>query len=126
VAGGTYNIGGDTEKTNLELVERLCVLVDSVFAQNPAMAERFPAAAPARSGRSQDLITFVADRLGHDRRYAIDATRAREDLGFIPETDFESGLLKTLHWYLENEHWWQAILDGSYRDWIEKQYGEDG
>ena len=79
---------------------------------------------PERGALSQDLITFVADRPGHDQRYAINAGKARRQLGFEPETDFDEGLSRTLRWYLNNKKWWQAILDGSYQDWIKKQYGE--
>ena len=122
--GSTYNIGGNCEKTNLELVEGLCNQFDRAFADNPELPRRFPKAAPARGARSRDLITFVKDRLGHDQRYAIDAGKAKRELGFEPLMSFEDGLLQTLHWYLENTGWWQGILDGSYRDWIDQQYGE--
>jgi len=122
--GDTYNLGGNAERTNLELVENLCTLTDRAFAEEPTLSSRFPQAAPARDGHSRELITFIADRPGHDKRYAINAGKAREQLGFEAEMDFDEGLSRTLRWYLANEGWWQAILDGSYRDWIEKQYGE--
>jgi dTDP-glucose 4,6-dehydratase len=72
------------------------------------------------------LITFVKDRPGHDRRYAIDATRIERELGFCPQESFESGIRKTLAWYLANESWWRAVMDGSYRKWIARQYGGGG
>jgi dTDP-glucose 4,6-dehydratase len=122
-SGETYNLGGGTEKTNLELVEDLCRLVDLAFSTDRKLATRFPQAAPARGAHAQDLIRFVADRPGHDQRYAINAGKARRQLGFETETDLDEGLSRTLRWYLENKEWWQAILDGSYRDWIEQHYG---
>lgn len=98
--GRTYNIGGNAEKSNLEVVETLCDLLDA----------RVPAAAPRR-----ELIRFVADRPGHDRRYAIDAQRIRDELGWTPEVDFAAGLARTVDWYLEQRNWWRRIRDGSYR-----------
>lgn len=98
--GRTYNVGGNAEKPNLEVVETLCDLLD----------QRRPAAAPRR-----ELIRFVADRPGHDRRYAIDASRIRDELDWRPEVDFASGLAQTVDWYLDHPDWWQHIRDGSYR-----------
>ena len=86
------------------------------------VAARFPDAPAARGGRSEELIAYVKDRPGHDRRYAIDATFSRQELGYDPLESFESGIRKTLAWYLDNEAWWRGVMDGSYRDWIDLQY----
>jgi dTDP-glucose 4,6-dehydratase len=101
--GATYNIGGHNEMRNLDVVRAIC----SLLARH----------APAAAGRSgfEELITFVKDRPGHDRRYAIDASKARKDLGWLPTESFESGLEKTVRWYVNNQPWWQRVLDGSYR-----------
>ncbi len=122
-AGETYNIGGDEQRSNLELVRFLCQAVDNAFERNPELHQRFPDAPPVYGQPSDSLMTFVADRPGHDRRYAIDATRIARELGFSPELTFEEGIERTVAWYLENEAWWCAILDGDYRQWIEQQYG---
>lgn len=98
--GRVYNIGGDAEMTNLEVVHLLCDLLD----------ERVPADRPRR-----ELIEFVTDRPGHDRRYAINAGRIHEELGWRPTVDFSGGLAQTVDWYLENRDWWQRIRDGRYR-----------
>ncbi len=122
-AGETYNIGGGNEWKNLDIVRLLCRLVDEAFAADPRLAARFPGA-PAASGRPTDsLVAFVKDRLGHDRRYAIDAAKAERELDFVPAESFESGIAKTLCWYLANEAWWRAVMDGSYREWMRRQYG---
>ncbi|MCA0912768.1 dTDP-glucose 4,6-dehydratase [Marinobacter nauticus] len=102
--GETYNIGGHNEKTNLEVVETICALVDEL---RPDVHGDQP---PASS-----LITFVADRPGHDLRYAIDAGKIERDLGWVPEETFETGLRKTVEWYLNNRDWWQRVMDGSYQ-----------
>ncbi|MBB3142620.1 dTDP-glucose 4,6-dehydratase [Halomonas organivorans] len=102
--GETYNIGGHNEKTNLEVVEAICKLVD----ERRPDASRFQL--PASS-----LITFVSDRPGHDVRYAIDAGKIERELGWTPVETFESGLGKTVDWYLANQEWWQRVLDGSYK-----------
>ncbi|ANB03839.1 dTDP-glucose 4,6-dehydratase [Ectothiorhodospira sp. BSL-9] len=100
--GETYNIGGHNEKTNLEVVETLCDLLQELRP-------------PAADGHYRDLITFVQDRPGHDRRYAIDAGKIERELGWVPRETFESGLRKTVAWYLQNQDWWQRVLDGSYQ-----------
>lgn len=122
VAGETYNVGGGNEWRNIDLVHALCRLVDEAFAADEQLKERFPDAAPARNGSCVELITFVKDRPGHDRRYAIDGSRMAEELDFRAQWGFESGLAATLRWYLDNEEWWRAVMDGSYRNWVAKQY----
>ena len=120
--GETYNIGGNNECANIEIVKQICSRIDSIFEQRPELAGAFPDA-PAARGRSTDsLITFVKDRLGHDWRYAIDATKSSSELQYEPKENFDSGLRRTLQWMLDNETWWRAVMDGSYRDWIEKNY----
>lgn len=103
----TYNIGGHNEKQNIEVVHTLCDLLDTL---------RPPQDNAAVSIESyRDLITYVTDRPGHDVRYAIDASKIEKMLGWVPEETFETGMKKTVEWYLENEAWWQAVLDGSYQ-----------
>jgi dTDP-glucose 4,6-dehydratase len=120
--GETYNIGGNAECTNIEIVKLLCVSMDKAFKADDALKRRYPDCPAAKGKPSESLISFVKDRPGHDRRYAIDATKISTDLGYEPKEKFESGVGKTLRWYLDNEDWWRAVMDGSYRDWIEKQY----
>jgi len=121
--GETYNVGGRNEWRNIEIVRLLCRLVDEAVAASPALAARFPRC-PAASGReTASLLTFVADRPGHDRRYAIDTAKIEHELGFAPVESFESGIRKTITWYLEHEAWWRGVMDGSYRAWIDRQYG---
>lgn len=120
--GETYVLGGDCERTNIDIVRLLCRLVDEVFAEDPSLAQRFPNA-PAASGESSDSrISFVKDRPAHDLRYAIDGTKIATELGYRPRESFDDGIRRTLRWYLENETWWRSIMDGGYRDWIERQY----
>lgn len=100
--GEVYNVGGNSERTNLELVRTLCTLLDQLLPESP--------------NRPHDrLITFVADRPGHDRRYAIDASKMRRELGWEPKESFESGLRKTVSWYLENDYWCERVMSGEYR-----------
>ena len=120
--GETYNIGGDNECSNLEIVGQICAGIDGMFADNEDLGKAFPDA-PAAGGKATDsLLTFVKDRPGHDWRYAIDATRASTELDYAPGECFASGLQKTLEWMLVNEWWWRSVIDGSYRDWIDKNY----
>lgn len=121
-SGETYNIGGNNECCNLDIVHLVCDGVDRMFAADDTLRRQFPDA-PAASGKSTDsLLTFVKDRAGHDWRYAIDANRAREQLQYEPLESFASGLQKTLDWMLANESWWRSVMDGTYRDWIDRNY----
>ncbi len=114
--GETYNIGGNNEWANIDVVNLLCQLVDQRFASDPALANRYPNSPCAKGQQASGLITFVTDRPGHDTRYAINASKIMSELGYLPQEDFESGLNRTVDWYLNREPWWQAILDGSYRE----------
>ncbi len=121
--GEVYNVGGGEELPNIQVIETLCALVDEAFAKDPSLATRFPDAPAAKGLRTDSLKTYVKDRPGHDRRYAIDERKIAGELGYKPSVDFRAGLERTLAWYLSNETWWKAILDGSYRSWIESNYG---
>lgn len=107
--GETYNIGGDSERTNLQVVHALCDVLDRLVENPPA-------------GGHRSLVRFVMDRPGHDRRYAIDARKIRTELGWQPGENFESGLEKTVAWYLQHLEWVQHITSGAYRDWIAQHY----
>jgi dTDP-glucose 4,6-dehydratase len=109
-AGETYNVGGNGERDNRDVVARLCETIDTRFASDKSLASRFPKA-PAASGKpTSSAIRYVTDRPGHDRRYAIDARKIGRELGFEPRHVFESGLAATVDWYLANEPWWSALL----------------
>ena len=104
VVGETYAIGGHNEKTNLEVVQTICALLEELVPNKPEGISEY-----------QQLITYVKDRPGHDVRYAIDASKVARELNWTPEETFESGLRKTVEWYLSRKDWWQAVLDGSYQ-----------
>jgi dTDP-glucose 4,6-dehydratase len=106
--GETYAVGGDSERTNLEVVGTICDLLDQHRPRN--------------SGSYRDQMTFVADRPGHDRRYAIDASKLKRELGWKPERDFTSGIEATVLWYLDNGNWVSDVTSGAYRDWVAEQY----
>ncbi len=107
--GETYNIGGGEELPNMAVIDLICSEVDKAFSEFGELASRYPDS-PAANGRpTSDLKTFVTDRKGHDRRYAIDETKARTELDYAPNHDFQSGLRSTLRWYLDNETWWRTI-----------------
>ena len=120
--GEVYNIGGGAESENLTLVETLCTVADAAFREHGDLAKRFPDAPPGRGKESASLIRFVKDRPGHDRRYAIDCRKAERELGYRAEVTLERGLRETFAWYLENEWWWRAVMDGSYQRWIDTHY----
>ena len=120
--GETYNIGGGAELPNIAVIDTLCTAVDAAFAADPALARRFPDAPAARGLPTASLKTHVTDRPGHDRRYAIDASKIAAELGHVASRDFATGFAATLAWYLANEGWWRAVLDGSYRDWVATNY----
>jgi dTDP-glucose 4,6-dehydratase len=107
--GETYNIGGWNEKPNLDVVHKICGILDEL--------------APRPDGKPYaDQITYVTDRPGHDRRYAIDATKINRELGWKPAETFETGIRKTVQWYLDNQAWVKNVTSGDYKKWIEMQY----
>lgn len=120
--GETYNIGGGAELPNRMVIDTLCTAVDAAFASNPELTRRFPNAPAGRGETTSRLKTTVADRPGHDRRYAIDARKIQAELGYVPRRTFVEGFAATLAWYLDHEEWWRAIIDGTYRDWIATNY----
>lgn len=123
--GENYNIGGNNEWANIDIVKTICGLVEKEFENNGELATRFPEAKAAKAKATDSLITYVTDRPGHDRRYAIDATKTNNELGYKPRESFETGIAKTINWYLNNEAWWQAVMDGSYQQWVDEQYSKE-
>ncbi|MFG6157351.1 dTDP-glucose 4,6-dehydratase [Halomonas sp. 1390] len=111
--GETYNIGGHNECTNLAVVETICDLLEELTYERPESVARY-----------RDLITYVQDRPGHDLRYAIDAGKIEQELGWRPVETFESGLRKTVQWYLDNDDWVEGVTSGAYREWTARHYGD--
>jgi dTDP-glucose 4,6-dehydratase len=107
--GEVYNIGGNSEKTNLDVVHTICTILDEVTTDQ---------------NRRDTLVTFVADRPGHDRRYAIDASKITAEIGWSPQESFETGIRKTVQWYLDNARWVANVTSGTYQTWIETNYGK--
>jgi dTDP-glucose 4,6-dehydratase len=110
--GEVYTIGGNSERTNLQVVHALCDILDEIC--------------PDASGPRRRLVSFVQDRPGHDQRYAINNNRIRRELGWAPSETFETGLRKTVLWYLENQNWVSRVVDGSYKEWVGLHYGGEG
>ena len=108
IPGETYNIGGDCERRNIDVVRSICAVLDELH--------------PDPAGPRERLIAFTTDRPGHDYRYAIDASKARRELGWTPGETFETGIRKTVQWYLTHDDWVQRVQSGAYREWISKQY----
>jgi dTDP-glucose 4,6-dehydratase len=107
--GETYNVGGWNEKPNIDIVHTVCALLDELR--------------PAPTGKLPRQITYVKDRPGHDRRYAIDARKIERELGWKPAETFDTGIRKTVQWYLDNADWVANVQSGAYRDWVQTQYG---
>ena len=114
--GETYNIGGCNEWKNIDTVKLLCEIVDHLFEENSDLRTRFLDSPASKGKKCESLITFVEDRPGHDVRYAIDASKICQELGYKPEVEFREGLTKTVKWYLSNEAWWRSVKDGSYKN----------
>ena len=108
---------------HLRLVGLLSRLIDEAFRGDPGLAGSFPSSPPARGAPTESLVKFVPDRPGHDRRYAMDGSKIARELGFHPQESLESGLRRTITWYLQEQPWWRSVMDGSYRAWISTQYG---
>jgi len=106
----TYNIGGHNEWTNIDLIKVICKVMDEKLGR--------------ATGESERLITYVTDRAGHDMRYAIDATKLKEELGWVPSLQFEEGIRNTIEWYLNNEEWLNNVTSGAYQNYYEQQYAE--
>ena len=111
LVGETYNIGGHNEKTNLEVVDTLCALLDELKPRGDGK-------------RYREQKISVADRPGHDKRYAIDAGKIQRELGWTPQESFETGMRKTVQWYLDNPAWVAHVVSGEYRQWLDRNYGD--
>jgi dTDP-glucose 4,6-dehydratase len=122
VIGRTFNVGGRAEHENIQIVRQVCELIDTRLAADRTLQERFPACPAARGATCAELISHVRDRPGHDRRYAIDPQAIASTLGFEPKESLRTGLARTVDWYLANEQWWSAVMDGRYRQWTQQQY----
>ena len=126
--GEVYNVGGHNEKTNIEIVKLTIRTIRQLMEENPAYRQVLRKRVPGPDGQpsidwiDESLITFVADRLGHDQRYAIDPTKIKEELGWYPETCFEVGIVKTIRWYLEHQDWVREVTSGDYQNYYERMY----
>ena len=122
VAGQVYNIGGNSETANIDIVRTLGDLIDERLTADAQLRTYYPASPAANGKSSQSLITYVRDRPGHDRRYAINFAKARREIGYAPGRDLRQGLSSTLEWYFGNTAWWQPLLGGEYKEWINANY----
>jgi len=119
VLGQTYNVGGRNEWKNIDIVRLVCAIVDEMTAKDAALAEKYPF-----KGKREELINYVKDRPGHDMRYAIDCTKIEKELGWRVRESFETGIKKTIEWYVANQNWWEHILSGEYKNYFDEQYGD--
>lgn len=122
--GKTYNIGGGEEHANIAIVKALCAQMDARLSASDGLLNAYPRTPVAMGQASETLIRYVDDRPGHDRRYAIDESLIRRDLGYWPTEDFATGLQKTIDWYLAQSDWWMELLDVEYQDWLQQQYAQ--
>jgi len=120
--GRTYNIGGNNEWQNIDIVNLVCTLLHKRFLMDTDLQKKYPKSPTSKKEHPKTLITHVKDRLGHDRRYAIDPKLIIADLNYKPGEMFSTGIKKTIEWILSNSQWWGSILDESYLDWIDKNY----
>jgi dTDP-glucose 4,6-dehydratase len=123
--GEIYHVGGGCESENLTLVRSLCSIADETFRAHAELATAFPRCPSAHAGSAAQLISFVPDRPGHDRRYAVDCSKIERELGYRARFALASGLRETFGWYVRNESWWRAVLNGEYRQWMQTQYGSE-
>ena len=122
--GEPYNIGGINEWKNIDIVNLICDLVDRRISESDQLKRQYRNSPVCQGKKARDLITYVKDRLGHDRRYAIDPNKSNSELDYMPEESFETGIEKTVDWYLKNENWWCDITKGEYLSPIKQQYEE--
>jgi dTDP-glucose 4,6-dehydratase len=120
--GEVYNVGGNSETTNIHIVRTLCELLDERLTARPELRGFFPASPQLNGSRGVQLISHVRDRPGHDRRYAIDYSKAARDLGYAPARNLQAGLASTVDWYLRRVNWWQDLLGRDYAVWLQKNY----
>jgi dTDP-glucose 4,6-dehydratase len=120
-AGEVYNIGGGRECENIELVRLMCDVANETL-RTSGLRSQYPQSPPATGIGAESLITHVTDRAGHDRRYAIDCGKIERELGYRAAVALEAGIRDTFRWYVDNPAWWQAVLDGSYREWLAVNY----
>lgn len=123
VSGETYNIGGNCEIMNIDVVKTVCDTVDEILHDTPQLLRKYPHTPVTNDTSSNSLITYVKDRPGHDLRYAMNTDRITTQLGFRTSESFQSGIYKTIHWYLSNDTWWKPIINQDYQKWLEEQYG---
>lgn len=121
--GETYCIGGGSERRNIDVVETICDAIDRRLAEHVAQRAEWPDCPAAGGGSCRALIRFVTDRPGHDRRYAIDGSKIARTLGVMPLETFETGIARTVDWYLANAGWWREALDADFSDWVDRHYG---
>jgi dTDP-glucose 4,6-dehydratase len=122
ISGEVYNIGGGSERENIELVRLLCLIADEAFNANEQLRADYPQSPAARGESATSLIQYVTDRPGHDRRYAIDCAKITSELGYGAAVTLEDGIRDTFDWYVKNPEWWQRVMDGSYRAWLAAHY----
>ena len=121
--GETYCIGGGSERRNIEVVHAICDAIDRRLTMEQALGAEWPSCPAAAGGSCRDLIRFVTDRPGHDHRYAIDSAKIARELGVTPAQSFESGIARTVDWYLANAAWWRQALNGDFAQWVARHYG---